>query len=95
MLTPTRVVEITSTEAAHIKQHQLVVASVLTIPDRPGPTARARSQVLASMTDRRRGKTGKTKPCTCAAFVVKRDRNTTLEHHHRFDHRRRTRASSE
>ena len=33
MLTPTRVVEITPAEAAHIKQHQLVVASVLNIPD--------------------------------------------------------------
>ena len=40
MLTPTRVVEITPAEAAHIKQHQLVVASVMNIPDRPGPKAR-------------------------------------------------------
>ncbi len=40
MLTPTRVVEITPAEAAHIKQHQLVVASVLAIPYRPGPKAR-------------------------------------------------------
>ena len=40
MLTPTRVLEITPAEAAHIKQHQLVVASVLAIPDRPGRTAR-------------------------------------------------------
>ena len=40
MLTPTSVVEITPAEAAHIKQHQLVVASVLAIPERPGPKAR-------------------------------------------------------
>ena len=40
MLTPTRVLEITPAEAAHIKQHQLVVASVLAIPERPGPKAR-------------------------------------------------------
>ena len=40
MLTPTRVVEITPAEAAHIKQRQLVVASVLAIRERPGPKAR-------------------------------------------------------
>jgi len=40
MLKPTRVVEITPAEAAHIKQHQLAVASVVAIPDRPGPKAR-------------------------------------------------------
>ena len=39
MLTLTRVVGITPAEAAHIKQRQLVVASVLAIPDRPGPKA--------------------------------------------------------
>ncbi len=40
MLTPARVLEITPAEAAHIKQHQLVVASVMAIPDRRGPKAR-------------------------------------------------------
>jgi hypothetical protein len=40
MLMPTGVVEITPAEAAHIKQHRLVVASVLAIPERPGPKAR-------------------------------------------------------
>ena len=40
MLTPTRVVEITPAEAAHIKQHQLAGASVLAIGDRAEADAR-------------------------------------------------------
>ena len=71
MLTPTRVVEITPAEAAHIKQHQLVVASVLNIPTGPG-RRRARQNASTRADDPTNAglRTGKTKPRTCAAFVV-------------------------
>jgi len=74
MLTPTRVLEITPAEAAHIKQHQLVVASVLAIRDRPGPKARPPERKYSRHDRTNAGlRTGKTKPRTCAAFVVRRD----------------------